>query len=319
MKWSQFVAAGGAHVPNRDQSSSPRPEIQLGRHAKEERMPSWLLKYLSSKDCGVTSHGQIEIISELCNTDDSVKYVYLSDPSVQYVSRSHREGPYFCGYRSIQMLVSYARDTGLSGNQHFEGMPTITDLQELVEKSWDHGISSADRECVGPVYGTRKWVGTAEARTIFKYLQVPCQARVFASDADGCTAWTSLIDAVERYFSSTASFVDGNAKVRQTRLGPIYLQIPGHSMVIVGLEQRQDGSKNIIVFDPGYRPTASMNRAIRSKLTIADQKIVSRLLAPYRRSGAQMESHSNFEMLVIGSPSTGERVEGPLKASTYLK
>jgi zinc finger-containing ubiquitin peptidase 1 len=69
----------------------------------------------------------------------------------------------FCGYRNIQMLVSYIIDTQGHGAQHFNGqLPSVFQIQEYIENAWDSGINSHGRVETGGVKGTRKYIGTPE-------------------------------------------------------------------------------------------------------------------------------------------------------------
>lgn len=87
-----------------------------------------------------------------------------------------REGG-FCGYRNIQMLVSYlvktqaqakakAKENGngdRNGPEYFkEGVPSILQLQDLIERAWDLGFNSTGRTETGGIKGTRKFIGTPE-------------------------------------------------------------------------------------------------------------------------------------------------------------
>jgi hypothetical protein len=76
-----------------------------------------------------------------------------------------REGG-FCGYRNIQMLVSYITKAKVIGHEHFpEGLPTILQLQDMIELAWDRGFNSSGRTETGGIKGTRKFIGTPEVCT----------------------------------------------------------------------------------------------------------------------------------------------------------
>lgn len=67
----------------------------------------------------------------------------------------------------------------------------------------------------------------------------------------GKQAHDELLDFVESYFSQQCN---DQGKVNTTLLAPIYLQQPGHSMTIVGLERHTDG-RNLVVLDPADVPS----------------------------------------------------------------
>jgi hypothetical protein len=73
-----------------------------------------------------------------------------------------REGG-FCGYRNIQMLISYLKKSRSYGYEHFsEKGPTILDLQDMIESAWDMGFNSVGRTETGGIKDTRKFIGTPE-------------------------------------------------------------------------------------------------------------------------------------------------------------
>lgn len=77
---------------------------------------------------------------------------------------AHRTGS-FCGYRNIQMLVSYLTRSGSPGAEHFAApFPSVAAIQELIEGAWDKGINAQGRAETGGIRGTRKWIGTPEVR-----------------------------------------------------------------------------------------------------------------------------------------------------------
>ena len=104
----------------------------------------------------------IPILERLCRADNSVKRAFLCSPKTSQVSKLPREGG-FCGYRNIQMLISYIRQSDLPSQDRFSGpLPTILQLQDMIEHAWDMGLNSAGREETGGIRGTRKFIGTSE-------------------------------------------------------------------------------------------------------------------------------------------------------------
>lgn len=108
-----------------------------------------------------TSH-VIPVLVQLCQQDSSVQRAFFCSPKVRHVFKMSREGG-FCGYRNIQMLISYIQDSRASGHEHFPGMlPTILKLQDMIERAWDMGFNSTGRIETGGIRGTRKYIGTPE-------------------------------------------------------------------------------------------------------------------------------------------------------------
>jgi len=148
-------------------------------------MPSWLLKMLEkgpkvtqsnkiSSDGTLSKHVTIEneasnvipVLAKLCEQDTSVQRAFLCSPDVRHIFKMPREGG-FCGYRNIQMLISYIQESRTPGHEHFqEGLPTILKLQDMIENAWDMGFNSVGRIETGGICGTRKYIGTPEVRSI---------------------------------------------------------------------------------------------------------------------------------------------------------
>lgn len=104
----------------------------------------------------------VPILGRLCGADKSVKRAFLCSPKTYQISKLPREGG-FCGYRNIQMLISYIRQSNLPGHDHLSGpLPTILQLQDMIEHAWDMGFNSLGREETGGIRGTRKFIGTSE-------------------------------------------------------------------------------------------------------------------------------------------------------------
>lgn len=98
-------------------------KTDLGPHAHEKRMPTWLFNELERGAKITVSHqigrdgellrvetvanetrGIISVLAQLCEHDSTLSNVYLCHPGVQYVAKTPKEGG-FCGYRNIQMMV----------------------------------------------------------------------------------------------------------------------------------------------------------------------------------------------------------------------
>lgn len=145
-----------------------------------------------------------------------------------------------------------------------------------------------------------------------------CEANAFNPTGDK-RAHDALLVAVASYFNQT----DGSkmdVKVRQTELPPIYLQhqgsrsyIPrvyysrkhrltpetlGHSLTIVGIELRTDGSANLLVFDPMFKTSPAMRRLIGGTARSPEP---TRLLCAYRRGGAYLQKYRAFETLQLAT------------------
>lgn len=148
-------------------------------------MPSWLRRMLenggrTTKETQFTSDGKlarhttvenetenlIPVLAKLCQQDKSVQRAFLCSPNVRHICKIPREGG-FCGYRNIQMLVSYINKSQRPDHEHFpEGVPTILELQDMIEQAWDMGFNSTGRTETGGIRGTRKFIGTPEVSSL---------------------------------------------------------------------------------------------------------------------------------------------------------
>lgn len=302
---------------------------ELGPHAWEERMPRWLHDQLAAgpkitivnrigRDGRLIKQEQVQnetpgiipILAQLSALDRSVKEAYYCHPSTLHIGKTPREGG-FCGYRNIQMLVSYIQGAKAQGYDEFSGRtPGILKLQDLIERAWDKGINEIGRQQTGGIRDTRKYIGTPEvsshrlttassltvpqAQAFFLSSQIDCAVEMFTDTPDGSVeAHEQLLAAIERYFSQAA--VSDGSNVYKTLLPPVYLQQPGHSITIVGFERRRDGSCNLMIFDPMYSTSPAMHRLIGRKSIRTPRPEV---LYAYRRIGKQLRKHASFEVLM---------------------
>lgn len=114
----------------------------------------------------------VPVLARLSDLDPSVERAFYCNSEVRYVAKMPKEGG-FCGYRNIQMLVSYICGAKASGYEHFEGkIPPILKLQDLIEQAWDRGYNSAGKVETGGIKLTRKYIGTPEAQALFLSLSI---------------------------------------------------------------------------------------------------------------------------------------------------
>ncbi len=107
--------------------------------------------------------GIIPILAQLSALDRSVKDAYYCHPSTLHIGKTPKEGG-FCGYRNIQMLISYIQGAKAQGFEEFPGRtPGVLRLQDHIERAWDKGINEIGRQQTGGIRDTRKYIGTPEA------------------------------------------------------------------------------------------------------------------------------------------------------------
>ena len=164
----------------------PIQKAELGPHANERRMPQALFKQLQD-EAKITrvntirpdgtivavekipnqTAGLIPVLAQLSGSDPAVHTTYLCNPRVRHVFKMRNEGG-FCGYRNIQSLITYIRDARASGHEHFPNrVPTIPELQDMIERAWDMGFNADSRDDIGSIKGTRKYIGTSEVSFLF--------------------------------------------------------------------------------------------------------------------------------------------------------
>ncbi|KAI7368286.1 hypothetical protein KC354_g2792 [Hortaea werneckii] len=317
----QSVHGGRTKRPPAPPSHELRPPKRIGRlgkrelgpYAFEDGMPSSVRRHLINdalprpvntisksgrlhQDLSIENETPdvIPILADLCATDPTTDVAYFCSPAVKHVRKIFCEGN-FCGYWSMQMVLSYLQATGtLASDRTGTTLPNVLEMQETIEQAWSNGIASHGRIETGGVKGTRKWIGTSEAVAYFRQLGIPIEAFSFKDDEDEM-AVTGLLDYVEAYFLGGIHEAQERGRSRLTQLSPIYFQRRGHSTVIVGLERKKDGARDLLVFDSSFETS----RAIRAKLAgKKTQTAVDTILRAYRRSDQSLARYKEFEIMV---------------------
>jgi len=105
-----------------------------------------------------------------------------------------------------------------------------------------------------------------------------------------------VFDKVEAYFNDGS---EERAKVHRTHKAPLYLQHRTHSLTIVGLERRTDGSRNILVFDPMYHTPEGMQRLLDRGTVPPDvsARFMHDVQLFYRRGDPHLHKYEEFEIL----------------------
>ncbi|KAL3957938.1 hypothetical protein ACCO45_008516 [Purpureocillium lilacinum] len=260
-------------------------------------MPQWLTRALK-KNGYVCARDIVPVLAQLLEHSPATSRAYLCHPCVQHISKLRREGG-FCGYRNIQMLISYIVGAEAFGAELFGNrVPPVFDIQDLIEAAWDMGYNPQGRIETGGIKGTRKFIGTPEAQALFRSLQIPSPVQSFRDAEDG-TAASQLLRAIEGYFEAgwTGS---GESKVRRTSLPPVYLQHQGHSLTVVGIEKQKDDRVHLLVFDPSCRDSAAVKRYVGRRVR-KDMPGMKDLVEPYRRGAKYLIKRKEFEILCLVS------------------
>ncbi|KAI1965816.1 hypothetical protein LOZ58_000716 [Ophidiomyces ophidiicola] len=307
----------GSNTAHRPTAGRKLSKAELGPHANEKQMPAWLRKMLESSPRVAYENrirldgslvkvevlenerkGVIPVLRQLSQLDESVERAFFCDPNVRHVFKMSKEGG-FCGYRNIQMLISYIKDAKAAGVEQFPGkIPTILQLQDMIEHAWDMGFNSNGRDETGGIRGTRKYIGTSEAcysaQALFSSLEIRCQAAVFIGTTEQ-SAHQFLLEAIASYFlQSCTESVD--IKVCQTTLPPIYFQHSGHSLTIIGFELRKNGSSNLLVLDPMFKTSPAIQRLTGTRVSCENP---GRILKAHRRCDGYLRRYNEFEILKL--------------------
>jgi hypothetical protein len=203
----------------------------------------------------------ITILARLSRLDGNSAITYLCDPTVRHYFRTVDEDK-FCGYQNIRMALSYLLTRKIANNDKLGRVSLdIPTLQHYIERSWARNpakYQSARGDLGGRLKNTRQFIGPAEVQAIWDHLHIPHDTR----DYTGAGYHQDVLDFVEHYFQRYIGManvnVSGDERAVLTAAPPIFMQAPGHSMSIVGLEKLLDGSRNLLILDPDHEPSGNM-------------------------------------------------------------
>ena len=139
-----------------------RKELEIGAKIKVTNQITPDGRLLRIENVANEVRDVLPVIAQLCEQDLAISRAYLCHSDVTHVVKLAKEGG-FCGYRNIQMMISYIRDARSEGHQHFQGrLPSIIQIQDMIESAWDRGFNALGRIETGGIRGTRKYIGTPE-------------------------------------------------------------------------------------------------------------------------------------------------------------
>lgn len=229
---------------------------------------------------------------------------YLADPSTMLFQSDKSDRGWGCGYRNIQMMLSYVVSqtdpteiTSTVTTTTTHNVPTIPELQRQLEYAWTNGFDAQGAEQLKhKVEGTKKWIGTTEAWSVLCSLGVRCSILDFHMPSGPDGTHPAMFAAVYEYFGSPnwsplsaplSLHVDnsrqneneGQDRIIQTAKPPLYMQHQGHSRTIVGIEiLKEDRGMNLLVFDPG--------RWLHNAIPTLRRELISQSISPSTGSKA---------------------------------
>lgn len=192
---------------------------------------------------------------------------WISAPSLYHF---YYDDKWKCGFRNIQILALAAKSSGRPEMEKrlFNGcgfIPDVASIQKWIELAWQRGWDPTGRkQYEGQLAGTRRWIGAVEVGVLFRSFGLRTHIVDFRTRSKTYASpnfyHKALVDFVWTYFMQGPSaalylprkfsFRLSKRRARDVLKMPIFLQQPGHSRTIVGVEETQDGIKNFIVFDP---------------------------------------------------------------------
>ena len=131
-------------------------------------------------------------------------------------------------------------------------------------------------------------------------LGIPCTGTAF----NGNKAWLRLLNLVENYFANSIAGCRSRGRVAMTSRPPIFLQRPGHSVVIVGIVKLKSGKRRILIFDPAWKPPARILEASPEGTKLSWKELLD--LRRYSKSERWLQRFSAFETLTIDMASLPE-------------
>ncbi|XP_050531992.1 zinc finger-containing ubiquitin peptidase 1-like isoform X2 [Daktulosphaira vitifoliae] len=194
----------------------------------------------------------IEYIRHFSMASPNVNEVHLASPTDHYRSTYGDKG-WGCGYRNMQMLMS-SMLLQLDYNEHISRvwevekgplprswMPSISRLQQHLEKSWSMGIDEPGKEQLGgTVYNTKKWIGATEVVTMLTALRIKSQIVDFYKPTGPKNTHPEMFRWLYKHFNDRS----------KKYIPPVYIQHDGHSRTVVGVEKLSDGTILLLLLDP---------------------------------------------------------------------
>ncbi|XP_026808855.1 uncharacterized protein LOC113551044 isoform X2 [Rhopalosiphum maidis] len=202
--------------------------------------------------CINISYNLIEYIRHFSASSPNVIELHLASPTDHYRSTYGDKG-WGCGYRNMQMLMS-SMLLQMDYNEHISRvwevekgplprawMPSISRLQQHLEKSWSMGIDEPGREQLGgTVYNTKKWIGATEVVTMLTALKIKTLLIDFRKPTGSKNTHPEMFHWLYEHFSNR----------KKQFIPPVYIQHEGHSRTVVGVEKLSDGTILLLVLDP---------------------------------------------------------------------
>ncbi|XP_068210072.1 zinc finger-containing ubiquitin peptidase 1-like isoform X3 [Palaemon carinicauda] len=231
-----------------------------------------------SRSCTKGLLGPIKAVSEGGN---NVRTTYLCT-TVDHYGSTYGDRGWGCGYRNIQMLLSSLQHHTGYYARLFSGpdmMPSISQLQRLIEQAWRNGFDLQGCEQLGgKLSNTRKWIGATEVVTLLSFFKIRCQLIDCHRPTGSDGTHPELFQWCLEYFSKASEFKP-----------PIYLQHQGHSRTIIGVEQLggNEGGIRLLVLDPSHSPS-QVSQLLHTHTAPTAMRLLRKPLSSMRAKQYQM-------------------------------
>lgn len=180
-----------------------------------------------------------------------------------------------CGFRNLQMLLSCLLNTTqyretvatrLAVNKNLVGMvgmPSIPQLQKVIEDAWRAGFDRAGCEQLGgKLINTRKWIGATEIVTFLSFCNIDTEIIDFHTPSAKDGSHPRMFQWMMDYFSNAGAVIP-----------PLYLQHQGHSRTVVGVEKLAGANMKLLILDPSHSPVSLQQNTMRLvRKTVASMK-----------------------------------------------
>ncbi|XP_067874594.1 zinc finger-containing ubiquitin peptidase 1 isoform X2 [Heterodontus francisci] len=249
---------------------------------------------LGEDDGRTRTSGIIRALNEYYQRNGTeIRHVFLCAETDHYHASVGDKG-WGCGYRNFQMLLSslmkmeeYKRDL------QDVVIPCIPKLQAMIEEAWKDGFDpQGAAQFKNKLRGTRAWIGATEVYSLLTFLRIKCQIVDFHHPTGPSDTHPRLFEWLKQFYSSGKDpGLRLQSRIIWTNKPPIYLQHHGHSRTIIGIEERNNGTLCLLIFDPGNQ---EMQKLLRRDLTGVNLKMIRRFIGSMKHKQYQIVAVNGF-------------------------
>ncbi|XP_067840824.1 zinc finger-containing ubiquitin peptidase 1 [Heptranchias perlo] len=222
-----------------------------------------------------------------------IRHVFLCAETDHYHASVGDKG-WGCGYRNFQMLLSsLTKMEQYKCDLHDIVIPCIPKVQSMIEEAWKDGFDpQGAAHFKNKVRGTRAWIGATEIYSLLTFLRIKCQIVDFHRPTGPSDTHPRLFEWLRQYYSSGRDAgLRLQPRVIWTNKPPIYLQHQGHSRTIVGIEERNNGTLCLLIFDPGNQ---EMQKLLRHDMSGVNLKMIRRFIGSMKHKQYQIVAVNGF-------------------------